>query len=775
MKINVISALLIVLSAFNSSSQSLPDEMYFSPDGRILNTGGIPHTGFYNPSDVKTIELYFSQSNYWATLQSNYASKTDLDATAIINGITYDSVGVRFRGMTSYMGTNNSDKKSFNITLDAFIDGKDVNGYNILNLNNSFQDPSFMREVFYQNQIRKHIPSAKSSYVKLYINGANWGVYPNVQQLNKDYLKEWFLNNDGTNWRADRPTGGGGPGWGDGTAALNYHTNDTSDYQTYYTLKSSGVTNPWEDLVDVCHVLDTVSSTHMVSVMNNYMDLDRTLWFLGSEIMFADDDSYVYKGKMDYYTYYDVATGRMTPLEYDGNSSMEIAYNSWSPFYNQTNANYPLQNKLFAQPEIRQRYLAHLRTLISEELDSADAIQTLTTFKNLIDTMVSNDPKKLYTYTQFNTEFNDLKNWIVNRKNYLMSNAEVNKTPPSISDVSYISNAGVWSPPVANENVTVIARATSTSGIDAVNLYYATGIYGKFDKMQMFDDGAHGDSSAADGIYGALLPGQSSGQWVRFYIEAIVADAAHTVGFSPVGAEHNVYIFQVIPSIASNINVTINEVMASNTTTAADTAGEYDDWIELYNLTSQPQDISGYYLTDNTLNLTKWSFPAGTIIPANGYLIVWADEDGGQGDLHLNFKLSGDGEHVLLLNANLEIVDDVTFGLQTTDLGYARVPNGTGAFTIQAPTFSASNNLNTGVDEIVTDAGISVYPNPASGYVKIYLSKAAGESLEIFNSFGQQMVKEVFTNRYEINVSDWANGLYFIRSGKSVKRFVVCN
>ena len=125
---------------------------------------------------------------------------------------------------------------------------------------------------------------------------------------------------------------------------------------------------------------------------------------------------------------------------------------------------------------------------------------------------------------------------------------------------------------------------------------------------------------------------------------------------NPKLAEHNVYIFQVVPSIAANINVVLNEIMASNTFTAADDSGQYDDWIELYNLTSQPQDISGYYLSDNELNLTKWEIPAGTIIQPNDYLIIWADEDGDQGNLHANFKLSGSGEHLRLFNQALEIV-----------------------------------------------------------------------------------------------------------------------
>ena len=768
----------LLFSLFSSTmllAQSLPDEMYFSNDGHILYTGGRPTSGLYDQSIVRNFYLNFSQSNYWSLLTSNYSAHTDLPATLIVDGLVLDSVGVRFKGMTSY-NTGLSQKKSFNLSMDAFIDGQDLMGYNITNLNNCYQDPSFLREVFYQDQIRMHIPAAKSSFVRLFINGTSWGVYPNVQQLNKDFLKEWFMNNNGTNWRADKPPGSGGGmggGWGDGTAAINYLGTDTTEYKKYYTLKSTKIQNPWENLVIASHVLDTVSAAYTEEVISQYFDLDRTLWFLGSEILFSDDDSYVYKGKMDYYVYYDKATGRLTPLEYDGNSAMESNFISWSPFYNQSNANYPLLNKLLGIPSIRQRYLAHMRTLISEELDSATALTKLDQFRTFIDTMVQNDPKKLYSYSQFTTEVNDLKNFVINRRNYLNSNLEVNKVPPSISDVNYISGAGSWMSPVANEDVTVIARAASTYGIDHLNLYYATGIYGRFDKVMMYDDGNHNDSASGDGIFGGLLPGQSSGLWVRFYIEAVASDAAHTVSYSPVGAEHNVYIFQVIPSHAASSDIVINEVMASNTTVAADSAGEYDDWIELYNISSLPVDISGYFLTDNSLNLVKWEFPAGTVIAPNGYMIVWADEDGGQGDLHCNFKLSSAGEHLLLLNPNLEIVDEVTFGLQTTDMGYARVPNGTGSFIIQIPTFNGNNDLANSVNELSLTAGISVYPNPASESLKIFLSTSTGARLTIYNSIGVQLLEREAGDRISIDVSDWSNGIYFLRSGNSVKRVVI--
>lgn len=70
-------------------------------------------------------------------------------------------------------------------------------------------------------------------------------------------------------------------------------------------------------------------------------------------------------------------------------------------------------------------------------------------------------------------------------------------------------------------------------------------------------------------------------------------------------------------------SVRINEVLAFNGTVLADENGDYEDWIELYNSTTEPINLAGYTLTDKPDNPNKWPFPAVTIEP-EGFLLVWA-------------------------------------------------------------------------------------------------------------------------------------------------------
>lgn len=768
---------MMVCSYFASTAQNLPSEMYLSDDGKMLFTGGKETKGFYNESKIRKLYLNFSQPNYWTLLTNNYKNKTDLPATLTYNGTVYDSVGVRFKGMTSYSMSGNSQKKSFNITLDGFIPNQEIDGYHTLNLNNSFQDPSFMREVFYLHQIRQHTPAAKANFVQLFINGVHWGAYPNVEQLNKDFLKEWFFSNDGTNWRADAPAGtsgggGGGPNWGDGTAAINYLGEDTTLYKKYYTLKSTDSPEPWKALVETCKILNTTSASNLENALADYLDIDKTLWFLASEILFSDDDSYVYKGKMDYYIYQDAETGRITPYDYDGNSVMETQAVTWSPFYNENKVNYPLMNKLLAVPNLRQRYLAHMRTLINESLDTAKANAVLDNYYSMIDTIVQADTKKATTYAAFKSELQVLKNFLVNRKAYLLTNTEVNKVGPVIAETGFSVNGVNDISPLEDQEVIVTSKLSHANGIDHADLYYSTGLYGKFSKTSMYDDGQHNDGIANDGIYGGIIPGNPLGTWVRYYIEAVAANTAKSISYDPVGAEHDVYVFKV-KEAAGTADVVINELMASNTSGPQDEAGEFEDWIELYNRSDNQVDLSGAFISDNISNVQKFELPAGTIMDPKSYLIIWADENQSQGPLHTNFKLSAGGEWVGLSNSQGDIIDSVRYLEQTEDLSFSRIPNGTGPFVIKKPTFG-TNNETTAIGEIFeNNQALILLPNPADNFVKIINNAKDELTMKVINQSGQKIKETMLKSSVILETSYWPVGIYYVQVGNNSKKLMI--
>ncbi len=695
MQSKITSILLLIICITNLAfAQNFPRQMQLSGDGRMLLTGQRPNSPFYNQNTIPILYLNFSDTaNFWEDMITYHDNLQDYPATLVYNGVTYDSVGVRFKGNSSYENIDSSLKKSFNISLDAFKEGQDINGFNTLNLNNCYDDPSFMREVFFENQIKQHVPAAQTNFAHLYINGADWGLYANVQQLNKDFQKEWFLSNDGANFRSSRPVGSTGSGSVIKASFLNLGQ-DTAEYQKFYTLKSNEVVDPWTKLKDFCTALDTISPSRQVAELSKYLDIDRALWFLASEIAFNDFDSYIEKGKNDFYVYYEKETGRFAPIEFDGNDVMDTHYvDAVSALRHQTDTLFPLMSKIIGVPEIRQRYLAHMRTLVADEQDTLSAFPLIDSYYALIDSIVQADTIKLYSYAAFQGSPVALKYYLRKRRLKMLNNSEVDEQGPSISSLTLYSDSVAWKQPEANAPVQIRAKVVSGNGISKVVLHAATGLVGNFTKTQMFDDGLHNDSLSGDGIFGATLAAQPGGTWVRYYVEAASNNTEKTVAFEPPGAEHNIYIYLVKPAIASDTSsLVINEIMARNNSTVTDSAGQYEDWVELYNASNQALDISGYYLTDNEFNLNKWQIPQGTVLNANEYLIIWADEDPSQGKFHANFKFSANGEYLILLNPAGELVSKVSFSAQTPDISYARIPNGSGPFSAQFPSFGINNN-----------------------------------------------------------------------------------
>ena len=174
--------------------------------------------------------------------------------------------------------------------------------------------------------------------------------------------------------------------------------------------------------------------------------------------------------------------------------------------------------------------------------------------------------------------------------------------------------------------------------------------------------------------------------------------------------------YTIFAELASNWltlepSLIINEFMADNDEAFADpdaSGDEYDDWIEIYNRSSVPRDLSGMYLTDDLDNPDKWLIPDGVTIDAYGYVIFWADEQQEQGSTHTNFKLDADGEEIGLFDADgTTLIDSIEFDEQYKNMSYGRFPDNAAVWNLFAvPTPGACNCE--GYDGIIEEVECSV-------------------------------------------------------------------
>jgi len=656
---------------------------------RALRTSGL-----YDRTLFRTISLTFTQSNWGTLLASARTTSTNIVCSMLTldNGATNRALGARYKGNTSY--TMAGTKKSINLDLD-FVDlTSGLMGYKTVNLNNAFGDETIMREPLYFNVMSQYTPCPQGAMAKVNINGALWGVYSLVQQENGQLIKEWFPSNDGDRWRAPNAAIGG---FTSSNSAFAYFGNtNLSSYQNKYELKTTNSTSAvaFPRLISAIYVLNTTPTNQLRDAVEGVFAVDDWLWFLAIENVFVDDDSYWNKGA-DYGFYYEPESGRIHPVEHDGNeaftSTMGITY-TLSPVVGATGNNRPLLYRLLSITELRQRYLAHMRTVLDEYFNPTVLTPMINAYRDLSINAIIADPNKGFTMAAYTNELNALRTYVTNRYNFLRNHAELTPLQP---DINAVRGPGYTVYPTNTVFITAEAGANGSSGLGSVWLYHRGKSYGQFTRVQMFDDGAHNDGTADDGVFGAEISAYPAGSKVRYYIEARGTNVAQAARFSPARAEHETYSYRVAVTTAPGTPVVINEFMASNLATLADPQGAYDDWIELHNVTDQEVDLSGHYLSDEPNNPRKWMFPAGTTIAPDGYLVVWADEDTTDSPgLHASFQLSAGGEEFYLADTDANfnaILDYVSYGAQTTDVSYGRSAADADVWTSMTPTPGVAN------------------------------------------------------------------------------------
>jgi len=719
---------------------------------------------FYNPTSVNTINITFAQSNWNDILHAFYAAGNEerLTGNAIINGVRYDSVGVRYKGNSSY--NRNNTKNPLSIKLDHVYSSQKLNGYGTLRLSNGFKDPSFVREVLGYEIIRKYMPASLANYINVTINGKLIGLYVNVQDVDGLFLRTHFGSSKNAFFKGELSKAPTGP-----VAVWGFLGRDSATYRSYYEIESD---YGWAQLINFLDTLNNYSAA-----VENVLNVDRHLWMLALDFLMVNLDSPVNFGH-NYYLYRD-DNGQFNPIMWDLNENFG-AFNrlltgtqnltitqlqQLDPFTHSTHSQYPIIKQIFSNPTYRRMYVAHMKTIIEENFSNGWYSTRALALQSVIDSYVQADPNKFYSYNNFLSNINTSIGALVGitqlmsgRVTYLNSHSWFTAPEPVISNISTTPSKST-----PTSSVWITARASNAT---SVWLGYRTQARGRFRKTTMFDDGAHGDGAAGDGLFGLSVTVGSSN--LEYYIYAENNSAGV---FSPKRAEYEFLTLEVATG-----DVVINEFMADNKITIADQNGEYDDWIELYNKGSLPMSLLGYYLSDDGSKLTKWKIPDVEIAPY-GYLIVWADNQTTQAGLHANFALAKAGEAIYLVQPDGKtIVDQIIFGPQQTDISMGRYPNGIGNFVFMLPTFNASNNGPiTSIESPETSSLPSHYklmqnfPNPfnPSTTIRFTLPRSGKVSLAVSNTLGQivgTLVEDTLPageHHYRWDATDHPSGLYF--------------
>ncbi|CAI8170061.1 MAG: Inner spore coat protein H [Flavobacteriales bacterium UBA4585] len=733
----------------------------------FLFSSTLKSQSFYDIGTIQEIKIVFSQSNWDYMLDTAKAGDESylMAQTVTINGTVFDSVGVKYKGNSTYKA--NQTKNPWHIELDTYKP-QDYQGFKDIKLSNVAKDPSFLREVLTYEVARKYMVAPRSNYAVVYVNGSQIGLYSNSEAISKTFIKLHLSSNTETFIKCNPPAGAG-PGTTD-YPNLVYEGTDSVDYYAGYELKSD---HGWDDLIAFTDTLK-----NHVAAIEEFLNVDQTLWMHAFNNGLVNLDSYSGGFAQNYYLYR-MENGQFYPVVWDMNES--FGQFSMTGTINLTNttskaqmthllhsndASWPLIQKLLSVPMYKRMYLAHLKTIITENFTSNSGVNASLFYNraqalySLIDNAVSLDPNKLTTYAQFQSNItNDvtsgggggpggggpgggsspgLKNLMDARATYLLGLSDLSATQPTISNV------------IAN-----VPGALPASGFITANVTNATAVYvhvrdsidGRYIRNEMYDDGQHGDGAANDGVFGASIYLQSVQK--QFYI---YADAATIGRFSPerAGFEYHTVGFQT-----PTTGLVINEFMASNDGTIADSNGDYNDWIELYNASNSPINLGDYALSDDLSNPTKFELP-NTVLASGDFVLFWASSSAQNDPYHAPFKLSKSGEEVALFfdpTGAADTVDYISYSAQTTDVSFGRSydasPNWI-TFTTATP--DASNGM---LDlEEQHGPGLTIFPNPHSGNFTLDNTWPTAMTVRCYSMQGRLVDVIQLEGYSKLNVSD---------------------
>ena len=523
-----------------------PQNLYDSP-------GGI-----FDEDSLRVINLQFYNSGYHSYLVNSWYYNPDerIPATLTLNGTIYDSVGVLYKGNSTFCLPNDNlnIKVPYNIDMNYFIDGQELLGYKKMKLANAWMDPTFVKQIISSNIYRTYLPTGESNLVKLNVQGNYVGLYVNDESINKEFLKKHFDEKSGPLFKCDNIDR-----FCDTTNApsamppnLFYMGNDTTLYYDSYDMKSDF---GWGELVNLIRVID-LDFSNIDSVLN----VDRTLWAFAVNQVIQNLDCYNTYYVHNYYLYQTKDDlFQMIPWDLDNSFSGAImGFDFWNPSNIYEYDPYltgpslgsaqpwderPLLYKLLDNPHYRKIYTAHINTIINEALDTSAISANINSLQSLAYNAASLDYNKAFSMNDYYSNVDDplWVNWgfggilstVNERKEFLLSHPEVSLVSPIIDNVM-----------ITNNLVTVeVFNATS------VELMVTTSEYNsKFQSFVMLDDGLNGDVASNDGIYSLGLPFFSSGLEVKFYIRSENNDA---IKLRPQRAEYEFYVYSPISSITS--------------------------------------------------------------------------------------------------------------------------------------------------------------------------------------------------------------------------------
>lgn len=612
--------------------------------------------------------------------------------------IRMDSVGVRHKGNSTF--NRNRRKNPWRISFDEYGIDQRWDGIKGFVLNNGWNDAAFIRErIHHEVAYRAGLPISRTNYVWLYINGERYSFYHMLELVDKRFLSSRFGENDGDRFKATDLLGGNRPS--NFTRRSPY---TPSAYYGYYEANSDDTVRAWNRLVQFIDTLNQTPDASIVEAFPRIVNVNDLYRSLALDAMLGNSDNYV-ANSQNFNFYFPADGGPMRWIPWDVSLTLGSSTNALVRTVNSR----PLNNRFTGSATLRADYLRAAWFAYHAYIAGTQLHERVDTLKAFVKPHLDLDTLKLGNASD--GDFESLKSRITTRINWINGQFEtngitaenairagdivINELAPASGWVE-LYNARDYSIDLSGHALTNDATHANKWTFPLRSFLEPKGyLVVRMQGGQLGDTGpANFALSTSGGILRLVRASGSIVDSVTYPARGGDSTIARTVdgsgtfasAFPTPGAVNIASPTSIVP-----LAVVINEFMADNDSIVAP-AGIKADWVELYNNTASTISLSGFHLSDNANNPSKWTFPAEASIAANGYLVVWAYDTTFAGALHASWSLSKDGEHIRLSNPDLSVVDTVTFGPQAKNRTTARVPNGTGPFHGNRPPTPGSHN-----------------------------------------------------------------------------------
>ncbi len=364
----------------------------------------------FNDNVLHEVRIIINPAQWFDTLSLDYTRhRDDPDHYPEISrpclfefdGVKFDTVGIRERGNASVFLNTIKYKKPFKIAIDAFKNQK-LDGLKNLLLNNSTDDPSFVREALCYKLVRDlGLPAPRTAYAKVYINEQYWGLYILVENVDKTFLKDHFgaKGNDGNLYKTAQT----------GQAYLKEIDIKDTLYKkkSGLELKTNNTIDDWTRLIHFTEVINHPTQVGFKDSLLRLFNVKDYLTLLAIEQLVYSWDSYWANGN-NYYVY-EHPDGSIRWISWDMNETfpnktgLDLNRLVGAQYLLPTNHydDRPLIKALFSIDEWKTQYYDIVCNILHKQFRVEYVDTTILRWHQLIDEAVYNDTNKFYPYESF--------------------------------------------------------------------------------------------------------------------------------------------------------------------------------------------------------------------------------------------------------------------------------------------------------------------------------------------------------------------------------------